>query len=69
MIKSAPRTLVRQLLPTFRAAPRTQRFLSTAPPAQRSRSWKNSAVRWGIAIGGLYYYNNSNVFADEPACT
>ncbi len=67
MIRSASRTLARQSLPTFRAA-RTQRFLSTAPPAQRSRSWKNNAVRWGLAIGGFYYYNTSNVFADEPAC-
>ena len=69
MIKSISRTLVRQSLPKFYVAPRAQRFLSIAPPPQKSRSWKNSAVRWGIAVGGLYYYNNSNVFADEPACT
>lgn len=23
-------------------------------------------MRWGLAIGGLYYYNTSNVFAEEP---
>ncbi|KAL8794402.1 MAG: hypothetical protein Q9195_002989 [Heterodermia aff. obscurata] len=55
----------------LRQAPRlrtlhSHRLLSTAPPHQTSRSWRNSAVRWGIAIGGLYYYNNTSVFAEEP---
>ncbi|KAL8749178.1 MAG: hypothetical protein Q9199_007844 [Rusavskia elegans] len=47
-------------------APQTRRFLSNAPPAQRSRSWKSSAVRWGLAAGAIYYYNTSPYFADEP---
>ncbi|KPM38037.1 Mitochondrial intermembrane space import and assembly protein 40 [Neonectria ditissima] len=47
-----------------RAAPR--RFNSTA--AGRSRSWKGSAVRWGLAFGAVYYYNTSPVFADEAIC-
>ncbi|KAI4259349.1 MAG: hypothetical protein L6R42_004601 [Xanthoria sp. 1 TBL-2021] len=47
-------------------APQTRRFLSNAPPAQRSRSWKSSAVRWGLAAGAVYYYNTSPYFADEP---
>jgi intermembrane space import and assembly protein 40 len=59
----------------FRAAPRrlpsrplnsARRFLSTAPPAQKRRSWKSSAARWGLAAAGVYYYNTSNVFAEEP---
>ncbi|KAL7954788.1 hypothetical protein V8C34DRAFT_293458 [Trichoderma compactum] len=45
-----------------RTAPR--RFASTAP-ADKSRSWKSSAVRWGLAVAGVYYYNTSSVFADE----
>jgi len=49
-----------------RPAPR--RFLTTAPPHQTSRSWKNSAIRWGLAGTLLYYYNTSNAFAEEPAC-
>ncbi|PQE20511.1 CHCH domain-containing protein [Rutstroemia sp. NJR-2017a BBW] len=43
-----------------------RRFLSTAPPAQKSRSWKSAAARWGLAGAGIYYYNTSNVFAEEP---
>ncbi|KAI9794716.1 MAG: Oxidoreductase [Piccolia ochrophora] len=43
-----------------------RRTLSTVPPAHRSRSWKSSALRWGAVIGGLYYYNTANVFAEEP---
>lgn len=42
------------------------RFISTAPPAKNSRSWKSAAVRWGLAGAGVYYYNTSNVFAEEP---
>ncbi|RFU82070.1 mitochondrial intermembrane space import and assembly 40 [Trichoderma arundinaceum] len=45
-----------------RMAPR--RFASTAP-VDKSRSWKSSAVRWGLAVAGVYYYNTSSVFADE----
>lgn len=43
-----------------------RRFLSTAPPSQKSRTWKSSAVRWALAGAGLYWYNTSNVFAEEP---
>lgn len=66
MIRSSSRTLIRQSISPIRSV-RVQRFLSTAPPAQKSRSWKSSTLRWGLAIGGLYYYNTTNVFADEPA--
>merc|ERR1711939_53979 len=64
--------------PTSRAALRTARtsfvplrsvgtrFVSTQPPHLRSRSWKSSASRWGIAIAGIYYYNTSPVFAEQP---
>ncbi|KAK8232995.1 intermembrane space protein [Phyllosticta capitalensis] len=50
----------------FPRAPSAQRFLSTAPPTAKSRSWKSSLLRWGAAIGAVYYYNTSNVFADQP---
>ncbi|EMR70181.1 putative mitochondrial intermembrane space protein mia40 protein [Eutypa lata UCREL1] len=42
-----------------------RRFASTTP-ANKSRSWKSSALRWGIAVGAVYYYNTSNAFAEEP---
>ncbi|KAL8800884.1 MAG: hypothetical protein Q9182_004858 [Xanthomendoza sp. 2 TL-2023] len=47
-------------------APRTGRLLSTAPPVKKSRSWKSSTVRWGLAAGAIYYYNTSPLFADNP---
>jgi hypothetical protein len=46
----------------------SKRFLTTAPPHKTSRSWKNSAVRWTLAGGLIYYYNTSTVFAEEPTC-
>ncbi|MCJ1282134.1 Oxidoreductase [Xylographa opegraphella] len=66
MYRPASNLLLRQSLPPLRSAAR-RRFLTTAPPHQKSRSWKNSAARWGIGIAGLYYYNTSTVFAEEPA--
>lgn len=47
----------------------SKRFLTTAPPHKTSRSWKNSAARWTLAGGLIYYYNTSSVFAEEPVCT
>ena len=51
-----------------RASAPSRRFLSTAPPHEKSRSWKNSAVRWTLAGALIYYYNTSNAFAEEPSC-
>jgi len=60
-VRSAPRRLFQP-----RTLNTSRRFLNTAPPAQKSRSWKSSAARWGLAAAGVYYYNTSNVFAEEP---
>ena len=65
MYNMASRSLVRRLIPVLRSTT-SRRLISTAPPSQQSRSWKSSAVRWGLALGGIYYYNTSNVFADQP---
>ncbi|KAK4541850.1 hypothetical protein LTR36_007382 [Oleoguttula mirabilis] len=55
-----------------RAAPKQtvtgRRTITTAPPHKLSRSWKSSAVRWGLAGSLVYYYNTTSVFAEEPAC-
>jgi len=68
MLKSAVRAAPRRILSsrTRLASSSPRRFLSTAPPAQKSRSWKSAAARWGLAAAGVYYYNTSNVFAEEP---
>ena len=76
MFRTAPRALARQS--ALRALPRTgnaalpaagRRTLSTAPPAHKSRSWKNLFARLGLAGAVIYYYNTSDVFGDEPRCT
>ncbi|KAK7523293.1 intermembrane space protein [Phyllosticta citriasiana] len=66
--RAALQSAARSQRPLARA-PSATRFLSTAPPTQKSRSWKSSFVRWGLAIGAVYYYNTSNVFADQPEYT
>ncbi|RDA92672.1 hypothetical protein CP533_3716 [Ophiocordyceps camponoti-saundersi (nom. inval.)] len=54
-----------------RAVPRAmtrrgpQRLASTLSPANRSRTIRGSLVRWALALGAVYYYNTSPVFADE----
>ncbi|KAF9729351.1 hypothetical protein PMIN02_012002 [Paraphaeosphaeria minitans] len=53
-----------------RAVPRAtapaRRFISTAPPAQTSRSWKSLFARVGAAGAIIYYYNTADVWAEEP---
>src|SRR5438874_1490699 len=69
MFRPASRSLLRTVQSSL-APSRTvsgRRFLSTDPPYLRSRSWKSSAARWGLAIAGVYLYNTSSAFADEPA--
>lgn len=66
MIRRAPR-LLRASQHCLRTPP-AHRFISTAPPSQKSRSWKSLGARWGLALGVIYYYNTSNLFAEEPPC-
>ncbi|KAM3511380.1 hypothetical protein MY11210_004989 [Beauveria gryllotalpidicola] len=62
-LRSASRPAVAGLRASaLRSAPR--RFASTSP-ADKSRSWKGSAVRWALAGGAVYYYSTSTVFAEE----
>jgi hypothetical protein len=67
MFRPASRALLRAPAPSaaFRPAPR--RLLSTSAEG-KSRSWKNTAVRLGLAIGAVYYYNTSSVFAEHSLC-
>ncbi|KAI0150769.1 hypothetical protein GGR57DRAFT_471527 [Xylariaceae sp. FL1272] len=61
-VRSAPRVSAPLRQPL--AAP-GRRFASTVP-ADKRRSWKSSAVRWGLAIGAVYWYSTSAVFAEQP---
>ncbi|KAL9040076.1 MAG: hypothetical protein Q9180_002140 [Flavoplaca navasiana] len=68
MSRHFSRSLLRHscINPRLSRALQSRRFLSNAPPASRSRSWKSSAARWGLAGGAIYYYNTSPYFANEP---
>ncbi|KAK5062995.1 hypothetical protein LTR84_005071 [Exophiala bonariae] len=68
MYRPASRTVLRTAAQSSLAPARTivgRRFASTTPVNGR-RSWKSSALRWGIAVAGIYYYNTSPVFAEQP---
>lgn len=63
VLRSTPRAAGALRQGALRTAPR--RFASTTP-ADKKRSWKSSTVRWGLAIGAVYWYSTSAVFAEEP---
>ncbi|OQE80926.1 hypothetical protein PENNAL_c0043G02737 [Penicillium nalgiovense] len=66
MFRPAARALARA--PTVAArTPANRRLISTGPT--KSRSWKNTFLRLGLAGGAIYYYNTSSVFSEEPKCT
>lgn len=65
MYRTALRTVSRPALRTLR--PHIQRRFASTAPADKPRSWKGSALRWGLTGGVIYYYNTSSVFAEEPA--
>ncbi|KAJ9292822.1 hypothetical protein DTO271G3_8397 [Paecilomyces variotii] len=70
MFRPASRALLRAPAAAVGAPGRIQssrRLISTAPPTQKSRSWKSLVVRAGLAVGVVYYYNTSSVFAKQPS--
>ncbi|KAL5117835.1 Oxidoreductase [Pleosporales sp. CAS-2024a] len=64
MYRAAPRLIARWALPRPLAPAR--RFVSTASPTQKRRSWKSLVARFGMAGAIIYYYNTTDVFAEEP---
>ncbi|KAK7216929.1 hypothetical protein V2G26_004932 [Clonostachys chloroleuca] len=69
MYRTALRTASRPALRCMRLQGQTatKRFASTSKPADKPRSWKSSALRWGLAGGAIYYYSTSSLFADDTA--
>lgn len=67
MFRPATRVLLRAPGVAVRG-PASRRLISTAPPDTKSRSWKSTIVRLGLAAGAVYYYNTSSVFAEQPSC-
>ncbi|KAF1926971.1 uncharacterized protein M421DRAFT_422204 [Didymella exigua CBS 183.55] len=73
MFRTAPRLIAPRGLPqgALRIPRATtslpaRRFISTAPPAQKRRSWKSLVARLGLAGAIIYYYNTTDVFGDDP---
>ena len=71
MFRPASRALLRAPTTTPVVAvrgPASRRLVSTASSEpSKSRGWKNTALRVGLAAGAVYYYNTSSVFADLPS--
>ncbi|KAL4892461.1 hypothetical protein BDV59DRAFT_179999 [Aspergillus ambiguus] len=66
MFRPASRVLLRAPATAVRG-PASRRLISTSPAeSTKSRSWKSSLLRLGLAGGVIYYYNTSSVFADKP---
>lgn len=74
MFRPASRALLRGPTTTAGAGvavrgPASRRLVSTAPSEpSKSRSWKSTTLRFGLAIGAVYYYNTSDVFSNQPTC-
>ncbi|KAK8090616.1 mitochondrial intermembrane space import and assembly protein 40-B [Apiospora phragmitis] len=68
-LRSTPRATnaLRQTAAILRTT--APRRLASTTPANKKRSWKGSAVRWGLAVGAVYYYSTSPAFAEEPQPT
>ncbi|KAG6364025.1 hypothetical protein INS49_009128 [Diaporthe citri] len=64
MFRAAVRSTPRALRQPSTIASAGRRFASTAP-ADKKYTWKGTAARWGLAVGALYWYNTSPMFADE----
>ncbi|KAF1942256.1 hypothetical protein EJ02DRAFT_376074 [Clathrospora elynae] len=68
MFRAAPRLIARPVLriaPLRSLAP-PRRPISTAPPTKKARSIKSLVARLGIAGAIIYYYNTTDLFAEEP---
>lgn len=68
MFRPASRALLRAPSVPIRA-PASRRLISSGAQPEKSRSWKNTAVRLGLAIGAVYYYNTSSVFTERSLRT
>lgn len=67
MFRPVARALARAPVVAARS-PASTRLISTSGPTSKSRSWKSTFVRLGLAGGAIYYYNTSSAFAQEPSC-
>ncbi|KAH8882887.1 hypothetical protein GQ53DRAFT_436541 [Thozetella sp. PMI_491] len=67
MYRTALQTSARALRASGQANLRTaSRRLASTAAAPRKSTWRGAAARWGLAVGAIYWYNTSPLFADEP---
>ncbi|KAH9889718.1 hypothetical protein F4778DRAFT_388387 [Xylariomycetidae sp. FL2044] len=62
-LRASPRIANSLRRPAVAATAR--RFASTSP-ADKKRGWKNTTLRYCLALGAIYWYSTSSVFADHP---
>ncbi|KAK0620861.1 hypothetical protein B0T14DRAFT_522280 [Immersiella caudata] len=62
-LRSSPGAL-RAIRPTTLAST-SRRLASTTSAAAKKGTWKSTGLRWALAIGAVYFYNTSPIFADE----
>ncbi|KAL2825295.1 hypothetical protein BDW59DRAFT_146364 [Aspergillus cavernicola] len=66
MFRPASRALLRAPAVATPRGPASRRLISTTATKTKSRSWKSTFARVGLAAGAVYYYNTSSVFAENP---
>lgn len=68
MFRAAARSTPRALRQSTVASSATARRYASTAPADKRYTWKGTAARWGLAVGALYWYQTSPMFADELPC-
>ncbi|KAL0466407.1 mitochondrial intermembrane space protein Mia40 [Neurospora intermedia] len=63
--QSALRAIRSTTSPSALVSSGARRFASTTSAPKKKSTWKGAAVRWGLAIAAVYYYNTSPIFSDE----
>ncbi|OBT50663.1 hypothetical protein VE04_09587 [Pseudogymnoascus sp. 24MN13] len=58
------RTVGRRALTSRVVSSPSRKFLTTSA-APKKWTWKGAPVRWGLAGTGLYYYNTTDIFAEQ----
>jgi hypothetical protein len=43
-----------------------QRLASSSSTTKKPSSWRGTFVRWGLALGVVYFYSTSSIFTEHP---
>ncbi|KAK3986175.1 hypothetical protein QBC44DRAFT_333776 [Cladorrhinum sp. PSN332] len=64
-LRSTPSAVRAISRPTTALTSGARRFASTNSAGKKKGTWKGTATRWALAVGAVYFYNTSPIFADE----